>query len=47
MKDETGAVAIQEFVGFKPKMNSFLVDDNSKHKKARQFLFTIKMWLQQ
>ena len=34
MKDETGGVAIEEFVGLKPKMYSFLVDDNSKHKKA-------------
>ena len=34
MKDETGGVAIEKFVGLKPKMYSFLVDDNSKHKKA-------------
>ena len=33
MKDETGGVAIEEFVGLKPKMYSFLVD-NSEHKKA-------------
>ena len=33
MKDETGGVAIKEFVGLKPKMFSFLVDNNSEHKK--------------
>ena len=27
MKDETGGVAIEEFVGLKPKMYSFLIDD--------------------
>ena len=35
MKDETAAVAIEEFVGLKPKMYSYLVDDNSEHKKAK------------
>ena len=34
MKDETGDVAIEEFVELKSKMYSFLVD-NSKHKKAK------------
>ena len=34
MKDETAGVAIKEFVGLKPKMYSFLVDDSSEHKKA-------------
>ena len=34
MKDETGGVAIKEFVGLKPKMYSFLVDNNS-HKKVK------------
>ena len=34
MKDEIGDVAIEEFVGLKPKMYSFLVDNN-KHKKAK------------
>ena len=28
MKDESGGVAIEEFVGLKAKMYSFLVDDN-------------------
>ena len=35
MKGETGGAAIEEFVGLKPKMYSFLVDDNKKHKKAK------------
>ena len=34
MKDQTGGDAIEEFVGLKPKMYSFLVE-NSKHKKAK------------
>ena len=29
MKDETGDVAVEEFVGFKARMHSFLVDNNS------------------
>ena len=35
MKDETGGIAIEEFVGLKPNMYSFMVDDNSEHKKAK------------
>ena len=35
MKDETGGVAIEEFIGLKPKMYSFFIDNNSKHKKAK------------
>ena len=35
MKDETGGVAIGELFGLKAKMYLFLVDDNSKHKKAK------------
>ena len=34
MKDETGGVAIKEFVGLKPKMCSLFVD-NSEHKKPK------------
>ena len=34
MKDETPGVAVEEFVGLKPKMYSFLVD-NSEHNKAK------------
>ena len=33
MKDETGGVAIEEFVGLKPKMYSFLID-NGEHKNS-------------
>ena len=33
MKNETVDVAIKELVGLKPKIYSFLVDDNSEHKK--------------
>ena len=35
MEDETGGVAMKEFVGLKPKVYSFLGDDNSEHKKAK------------
>ena len=35
MKDETSGVAMEEFAELKPKMYSFLVDDNSEHKKAK------------
>ena len=35
MKDETTGVAMEEFVGIKPKMYLYLVDDNSEHKKAK------------
>ena len=34
MKDETEGVVIKEFVGLKPKINSFFIDD-SEHKKAK------------
>ena len=35
MKDEIGGLTIEEFVGLKPKMYSFLVDDNSEHRKSK------------
>ena len=35
MKDETVGVGFGEFVGLQPKMHSYLVDDNSEHKKAK------------
>ena len=35
MKNGTRGVAIKELVGLKPKMYSFLVDDNSEHNKAK------------
>ena len=34
IKDETGGVAIEEFVGLKPKIYSFLVD-SSEYKKTK------------
>ena len=34
IKDQTGSVAIKEFVGLKPKMHSFLVDNN-EHNEVR------------
>ena len=35
MKDKTVRVAIEEFVGLKPKMYLYLVGDNSEHKRAK------------
>ena len=35
MKDKTAGGVIEEFVGLKPKMYSFLVDNNTEHKKAK------------
>ena len=35
MEDETAGVAIKEFVVLKPKIHSYLVDDNSEHKKQK------------
>ena len=35
MKDETNGVVIKEFLGWKPKMYSYLLDDNSKLKKQK------------
>ena len=35
MKDETGGVAKEEFVGLKPNMYSYLVNDNSEHKRVK------------
>ena len=35
IKDESTGVTIKEIVVLKPKMYSFLVDDNSGHKKAK------------
>ena len=34
-RDETAGVAIKEFAGLKPKMLSYLVNDNSEHKKTK------------
>ena len=35
MKGATAGVAIEEFFGLKPKMFSYLVDDNTEHKKEK------------
>ena len=35
MKDETGDVGIEKFVGLKPNIYSFLADDSSEHKKSK------------
>ena len=35
MKDKTAGIAINEFVGKKPKMYSFLVEDSSEDKIAQ------------
>ena len=35
MKDEIAGVAIEDFSGLRPKMYSYLVNNNSEHKKAK------------
>ena len=35
MKGKTGGLTIKEFVGLKPKIYSYLVDDNSAHNEAK------------
>ena len=35
MKDETDGVIIKECVGLKPKIYSFLVNDNNEHKEEK------------
>ena len=35
MEDKASGVGIGGFVGFNPKMHSFLVDGNNEHKKAK------------
>lgn len=35
VKAKTDDIVIKEFSGLKPKMHSFLGDDNSEHKKAK------------
>ena len=34
-KEETAGVATKEFVGLKPRMHSYLVDDECEHKKEK------------
>ena len=36
MKDEVAGVAIEEFVGLKPNMYSYLTDNNNEHKKIKR-----------
>ena len=36
MKDETAGVAIEEFVALKPKIFSYLANDNIEHKKRKR-----------
>ena len=38
MKDKTAGVAIEEFVRLKWKMYSYLVNDNSNHKKQKVWI---------
>ena len=38
MKNETGGVAIEEFVGLKPKIYRFLEYDNSEQKKQKVWI---------
>ena len=35
VRDETAGVAIEKSVRLKPKMYSYLVDDNREHKKGK------------
>ena len=44
MKDQVAGVAIEKLVGLKPKMYSYVVDDNSEHNKVKG---VNKMLLQQ
>ena len=44
MKDDRAGVAIKGFVGLKPEMYSYLVNDNSEHKRQK---VCIEMLLQQ
>ena len=36
IKDETGGVEIKEFIGLKPKMYLFLVDNSEQKRKRRK-----------
>ena len=36
MKDETAGAAIEQFVGLKSNMYSYLIKDNSEHKKGKR-----------
>ena len=41
MEDETAGVMIEEFLGLKPKMYSYLVHRNSEHKKKKVWIETL------
>ena len=42
MKDETGGIALEDIVGLKPMMYSFLVNGSSKHiNKSAQSTYEI------
>ena len=36
IKDKTAGVPLEEFVGLKPRIYFFLVDDSTKNKKAKE-----------
>ena len=36
IKDKTVGVPLEKFVGLKPRIYSFLVDDSTEHKKAKE-----------
>ena len=44
MKDEIAGIVIEEFVRLKPKMYSFLVNDNSEPKKGNKVITNIKIF---
>ena len=44
MKDETRGVVIEEFVRLKPKMLSFLVDNN-EHRKQKVWIKVLLQWI--
>ena len=48
MKDKTSNVAIEEFIGLKPKMYLFLVHDNKEYKKVimniKRYCCIINVW---
>ena len=47
MRDKTAGAAIEEFVGLKPKIYLYLVEDSSEHKKAKGINSNIhsKQWM--
>ena len=41
LKEEIAGVVVEEFVGLKPNMYSYLVDNNGEHKKAKSINKTV------